>query len=407
MNLQRFSALLGFYRRHSPVYWIWAALAIVIGTVVGESLGEDLAWMTVRYRVYSVFQAFGPRPPVPKWTALVLIDDEEYWKGELARRVPIRRDYLGKLIAALSQCHPIAVGIDFNLRSPAPDVPESSLYAGETEILKKEVERVSADFPIVLPVSLSQDKTSLAPSILDAVPSRPHAVVRGFIAMPYDFRQVATTERLASGESVPSFALALVQQAHPRIAESYEQDPGEFPFGTFAPEAAFEPYTITSGNLLRGGREICRSVDHKLVILAGAWSQTSYGRGGRTDTHPSPIGTVGKYLMHANYVEALLEERTYTPLSQGMSRAIEIFFALLALHVLASSWPFPGKLAVVLGMTAMLAFITYVGVQNLGLFGDFVFPAFFLLLHAVIDYFWDLIAISKKYHRLSADKETP
>ena len=397
---RRLSALIKFYRRRSILgYWIWAALAMVAGTVVGEALSEELVWMGLRYRVYSVFQSLRPRPPTPKWTALVLVDDDEYWKGELARRVPIKRDYLGKLLAALSRCRPIAVGLDFDLRSPARDVSDNPLYSGETEVLKKEVERVSADFPVVLPVSLNEDKSSLDPSVLDGIASRPHAVVRGFIAMPYDFRQVPTTESLAGGETVPSFALALAAEAHPRIGKSYEGKPGEFPFGSFAPMAAFQPYTIRSGDLLRGGQATCRSVNHKLVILGAAWHRTAYGRGDLIDSHDSPIGTVGKYFMHANYVEALLEERTYIPLNRVASRAVEILFALVALHVLASTWPFAGKFATVLGITGMLAVVTYFGAQNLAVFGDFVFPALFLILHAVVDYFWDLVVISKKYQR--------
>lgn len=405
--MNRLSALLAFYRRHSFLgYWIWAVLAVVIGMIAGETLSEDLVWMGLRYRVYSIFQSLGPRPAITKWTALVVVEDDEYWKGELARRVPIKRDYLAKLLQALSQCHPIAVGIDFDLRSPAADVSENPLYAEETEILKKEIVRVSADFPIVLPVSLKEDKSALEPSILDGIPSRPHAVVRGFIAMPYDFRQVPTTERLA-GETVPSFALALVREAHERIGKDYERDPGDFPFGRFAPEASFRPYEISTGDLLHGGRAICRSVDHKLVILGAAWHRSAYGRGGLIDTHDTPLGTVGKYLMHANYVESLLEERTYIPLNRTASRAVEILFALVALHVLASSWPFAGKFATVVGMTALLAFGTYIGAQNLGVFGDFVFPAFFLVLHAIVDYVWDLIVISRKYHELKGGPETP
>jgi hypothetical protein len=86
---------------------------------------------------------------------------------------------------------------------------------------------------------------------------------------------------------------------------------------------------------------------------------------------------------------------------------IEILFAILALHVLAGAWPFAGKFVTVLGMTVLLALVTYFGAQNLGVFGDFVFPAFFLLVHAIVDYLWDLIVISRKYHELIAGKETP
>ena len=401
-----FSSLLEFYRKRSfRGYWFWALFVLVLGSVCGEMLGEDLAWMPFRYRVYHAFQSLTPRPPTPKLTALVVIDDKDYWKGPLEHRVPIKRNYLAGLLTALSKCRPRAVGIDFDLRSPAPDVPESDLYAGETEILKREVERVSADFPVVLPVSLNPDKGALVPSILDSIPSRPHAVARGLISMPYDFRQVPTNERIG-GQLVSSFALALVREAHPEIARSYEQDPGEFPFGSFASPAAFQSYTLPSRDLIRGGPEVCRAVDHKLVILAAAWSRTSYGRGGLIDTHDSPVGTVGKYLMHANYVETLLEEKTYSPLSRGASRAIELFFAFLTLHVLATHWSFPRKLAAVLGMTLLFAAITYVSFQNLGLFGDFVFPAAFLIVHAVIDYFWDLAAFKAAHPALPAGGET-
>ncbi|HTQ80856.1 MAG TPA: CHASE2 domain-containing protein [Thermoanaerobaculia bacterium] len=396
----KLSTLVAFYRRRPWGYWLWALLALILGTVTGEWLNEDLAWIGLKYRAYGALESLRPQS-VPKWTALVLIGDEEYWKGELARRVPVKRDYLAKLLTALTPCQPMAVGIDFDLRSPTIDgsLPDNADYAAETAALKTAIERASARFPIVLPVSFRVDKSGFEASVLDGVGGG-ERVTRGFIAMPFDYRQVPTIDRLADGTTVPSFALALVRQARLEIGGSYvRRDPVDFPFGSFLPEAAFAPHTLSAGELLRmGPPAICVRVDHRVVIVAAAWHRSAYQRGALIDTHDSPIGTVGKYLMHANYIESMLENHILRPLRHATSRAIEIFFALVALHLLAGSWPFLRKFAAVLGMTVLLAVATYLGAQNLGVFGDFLFPAFFLVLHAMLDELGELIETSRKYH---------
>ena len=74
----------------------------------------------MHYRLYAAIQYLELRPIRPKRTALVLIGDDEYWGGELKRRVPIKRDYLAKLVNKLDQAQPELIVLDFILRRLRP-----------------------------------------------------------------------------------------------------------------------------------------------------------------------------------------------------------------------------------------------------------------------------------------------
>src|SRR6476659_726784 len=93
-------------------YWLIVLLLLVVGTVVGEQLGEHGVWINLRYRLYAVLQHVVPSPTKGRWTALVLIDDDDYWKGPFARRTPLKRDYLAKLIKTVETAKPKVIALD-------------------------------------------------------------------------------------------------------------------------------------------------------------------------------------------------------------------------------------------------------------------------------------------------------
>jgi hypothetical protein len=80
-------------------YWLKLAILLVLGALLGHYIGARPIWTGLRYKIYQdtfdliqLIQAHGPL--YPQRTALVLINDEEYWKGSPAGRVPINRYYL-------------------------------------------------------------------------------------------------------------------------------------------------------------------------------------------------------------------------------------------------------------------------------------------------------------------------
>src|SRR2546423_447129 len=84
-------------RKKKKRYWLTVLLLLIAGTVAGELLGEQYVWIRLRYRIYPVLQWVSLAPKGERKTVLVLINDDDYWKGELARRTPLKRDYLARL----------------------------------------------------------------------------------------------------------------------------------------------------------------------------------------------------------------------------------------------------------------------------------------------------------------------
>src|SRR4051812_22474801 len=192
-------------------YWIFAVISIVLGMGLGSWLEEKGAWIDLRYRIYQGFEWLNPHPPKAKRTTVVLIDDEEYWKGRLVRRVPIHRDYLADLVMALAECDPAVIALDFNMRAPAADgtLGDNSEYAGETDKLRETLLKVSQHRPVVLPATMgvsAKGRYTLDAAIYDGLPLRQGGIQIGYIQPPFDARLVPIAVNLAGGGTLDSFA---------------------------------------------------------------------------------------------------------------------------------------------------------------------------------------------------------
>ena len=104
-------------------YWLRVIAVAVLGIFIGVRLDETEALLNLRYRVSAFIQGLNPRDADAQRTALVLVTDEEYWKGELHGRTPIRRDYLARLVDAAVQSRAAVIALDFDFRSTTSDGP--------------------------------------------------------------------------------------------------------------------------------------------------------------------------------------------------------------------------------------------------------------------------------------------
>ena len=79
-------------------------------------------------------------------TIIVLIGDNEFWKGSYAGRAPVNKKNLGDLILSLSKLKPRVIALDFNFCSPTIDgsVVENNVYLDETRAFSEAVKNVSA-----------------------------------------------------------------------------------------------------------------------------------------------------------------------------------------------------------------------------------------------------------------------
>src|SRR4051794_2781791 len=83
-------------------YWVRTALIIVLGIFIAHKAEDTDAWLNTRYHLFQWLQWLSPRGADVQRTVMVMIGDEEYYRpdGELKRRVPLRRDYVAKLVDA-------------------------------------------------------------------------------------------------------------------------------------------------------------------------------------------------------------------------------------------------------------------------------------------------------------------
>ena len=135
-------------------YWVIVAFLIPVGMLIGDLLGEQRIWVTARYRLYQALQRVSTNTiDYSTRTAVVLIGDEEYWKGELARRTPLKRTYLAEVLLKLDSANPAVIALDVDLRSQTPDrsVVEHPDYHAETSVLLNVVKAVSRNRPVILP----------------------------------------------------------------------------------------------------------------------------------------------------------------------------------------------------------------------------------------------------------------
>ena len=116
--------------------------------------------------------------------------------------------------------------------------------------------------------------------------------------------------------------------------------------------------------------------------MGGTWHALAFGRGVKIDTHLTPVGQIGGVFIHANYIEALLDSRTYVPWEKWKLQLIEVLlsFAAAAIFALAKR-----KIRAILCLCVGVAVFNYFLWQNLKVFGDFFIPVVLLGGHSAVE----------------------
>ena len=365
-------------------YWLTVAVLLIFGTLAGMWLGERYVWIRLRYSIYGGIQNATQVTKAAKNTVLVLIGDDEYWKGDLARRVPLKRDYLARLVETLAKGEPTTIALDIDLRSPIPEKGAEELepYRAETELLLKAVNEVSRSRPVVLATSIIADETgySISPSVFDGYNFDTGRVTHGYITLPHDLRQVPLAVPLKNrSEKEDSFAGAIAktrEEALVLAAEKYEHR--GFPYGSFYSPDEFR--RVNANTILQAGdEELKKLLQGRIVIVGGAW-HTGFFKGttqdynGSIDLHFTPAGDIPGAFVHANYVEALLSGSVHQQVPEKVALVIEIFCSLVVAIVFALEGSLLGKFGRVLLISIVLVIGSYFLWQNLGLFFDFFIP---------------------------------
>jgi CHASE2 domain-containing sensor protein len=380
--------------RHKGLrYWCVVVVLILIGMYVGNRLHQLNALVKVRYSIYQFLHQLAPYQPHPKRTVLVLIGDEEYWTGDLARRVPIKRTYLAQLLEILDKADPEVIALDFALRSPVPDgsLIEHPDYQDETAMLLNTIKSISRTRTIVLPATVmfdNQHNYILESAIYNGFDFGNRGVVVGYISLPYDIRQIPLSLDVSNNgtvKSINSFAGAIVG-AVDKAALLQTERKDSLPYGSYMKAESFKQI---------GARDVFKLKDdtkalhdffaHKIIIIGGAWHALALGRGAQIDAYLTPVGVIGGAFIHANYVEALLDSRLYKPLTDTVIVSIELIFTCIVAVIFALNLRPRSQMGVSILLCIILGIVSYFFLQNLGIFFDFFIPTVLLGSHVVVE----------------------
>ena len=199
--------------------------------------------------------------------------------------------------------------------------------------------------------------------------------------------------QLKDGSYLDSFSLAMTKIADPIAYHNLVKDENKgYRFGQYLTPEDFSTrdgrqFIFNGVEVEHMGRmQLRQALADKTVIVGGHWHSDAYGVGEYIDMWPSPGGTESGAMLHANYVEAMRDPMsTFTPISDRAAEMLEwglaLALALLGALEIHAGWKW-GEF--VLSCTASVL-LTYVLLQNLGLFLDFFIPVLMIVVHTMAE----------------------
>jgi len=403
--------------------WYWAGwvISIAIALWAGPRIEHSDLLMGPRFRFSDLIDRLSPRPVKAHSTALVEIRDAEFWGPVLHSARPISRGYIARLVYSVAFYRPAVVVLDFDLSSPTPDSGPLDFkeYQPEDEQLLRAIEDATRICKLVLPLRLRC--ASAAPGACDAgfvpVPTpfyqagQGGMITWGYLNLPDDVRSAPQLALVSDGRRLmtyPSLALAAARARSNSISTPRGED---LPHISFIAPHDFDDRRFSSGQLLaafdgkihRAGippqyqddaatpdqRRLFNSLNSQIVIIGASFHRETRDGGPLEDSHLTPVGDLPGCEIHANYIEAMLDERAIPSLSHTALTGIELTITVLLTLILLA--PASGLRKFVIVCLALLALfvIAYFSSIALGLFVEALLPAVLVaahfLLHTIVD----------------------
>ena len=381
-------------------HWLRFSLLLAAGSYMGHLLSESPRFSDIRYELYQQQVRLQHRGEVyPQHTVLLLLNDEDYWSNEFQARSPYKRDQLAILLDKLNEAGANTVAFDIDWSSPLPQKPgfDFSDYRHEDDLFFAAVRRMcDAGRHVVLTDGLvggREPPYHQTPTIyLARLPQLPCVSV-GHDGFAADKRKIPGMLRLDTGGYMDSLSLAIVKIADPVAYQGLVKAANKgFRFGQYLTPEDFRPRAgrtfIFNGKSIRekGITELRQAIADRIVVLGGNYSPLAYGEGDPIDMHTSPGGLESGAMLHANYVEAELNQSsTFSPLPDTAAEILEwslaCVLALIAALEIRATWKWS---SVLIGLILSLL-VTYFLMQNLGLFLDFLIPLLMIVIHTITE----------------------
>jgi CHASE2 domain-containing sensor protein len=387
--------------RRRPWYWGGSVVVILAVHFGADWVNESQSLLNIRYTLYRYALYCLPWKPYARETALVLIDDDTYYKGEPEGRVPLKRQFLAKLVKTIAQYRPAVIAIDVDLRSEDPSgqklapahhgalqLPVTPDLADETADLLEAIRDTSPKCKIVLAkIMIRNENYETKSDVYDGfdfkLPGLAQSRVSwGYVILPTDKRYVPRILRLPDGTTLDSFALAAVRARYARALKGADWEKSRL--GLFLAPKTMVSHTVSEIMNPKTDRSVLSDdFEHQIVLIGGNWSRQGLGQGPRVDTYSTPFGMLPGVFIHANYIETLLSHRTTIPF--GEVAAVDLLAGALFAWLLGMEHQ-PLTNVIILLVAILLSFvITIELLLHFGIFCDLIIINIGLFLHWLIE----------------------
>jgi CHASE2 domain-containing sensor protein len=392
----------------------WIRALVVLAIVLGINLVIEFGVLTrvspllhdLQLGSHRILCWMIPRPASPKWTRMVVIDDELHQK----LKEPTDRKYLATLVRNAAQGDAAVIVLDFELTVPKGHMEGDD--GAERKDMNDELRNAIFDaaklgVPVIVPcwLDIGAHKTTLVPSIYPDW-ALPLAVERNgrseceYLACarrgnvnPADDERMIPLKHELQGNSQCQDSLALA------AASAYEDATDRQPltrekksianeiksyryvFGSFVPEERFQ--TIPIRDLAVGERKAMRACRTRVVVIGGKWGE-ALGQGRASDVHKTSVGPLTGLYLHANYIETLLDDRYMKEVPPLWALFIDLIVGALLYVSYHKAKTTSGRYFIlsVFLLPLMAGYIVFV---NLGYYLDFVLPLAGCFVHLGVE----------------------
>jgi CHASE2 domain len=403
-------------------YWLSVAIIIAACALGSGYVYEHLNLEGRRSELFQWLLEHGPHPPEPKDVKIVLVEDDEYWQADPAGRQPIKRTYLKNLVTHLVDAKAHVIALDFDLRTPTPDSPViPAEYEQETlELVEAIVGSASRGTKVVLATPIFYDggsyrrdadpyqayglckpndtripkENKISHELAQAIrANRDKNITCGYIYLPDDPLVIPSSIELNDKTELDSFALAVAKAGWSDLT-SVRNLGSNIRYANFISESKLRnpkaPILFSASAVLeKGKKEDIDAVKTAFggrpiaVIVGGNWSTYAVGRGRPVDEHQTPVGPIPGAMLQANFVEAILDNRIFLFVSEGVLRSMEVFFSAIAAIVFALSQTTLRQIISFVLLCSALLIIQWAALHGFALFFDAYVPLLGVALHSL------------------------